>query len=109
MTGSHRLRWRTLLPWLRWGAAAALALLLVSDLAFPLPLPGKRDLSTVVVARDGTPLRAFADAQGVWRYPAVPEQVSPLYLQALLGYEDRWFWRHPASIRWRWPALRCSW
>ena len=69
--------------------------LLVLDFAFPLPLPQKRDTSTLVVARDGTPLRAFADAEGVWRYPADPDQVSPLYLQALLNYEDRWFWRHP--------------
>ena len=91
----HVRRLRALLPWLRWGLAAVLALLLVLDLAFPLPLPGRRDLSTVVVARDGTPLRAFADGNGVWRYPATPEQVSPLYLQALLGYEDRWFWYHP--------------
>ena len=63
--------------------------------AFPLPLPSRRDAATVVTARDGSPLRAFADAGGVWRYPATPEQVSPLYVQALLGYEDRWFWRHP--------------
>ena len=91
----HMRRLRALLPWLRCGLAAVLALLLVLDLAFPLPLPGRRDLSTVVVARDGTPLRAFADGNGVWRYPATPEQVSPLYLQALLGYEDRWFWYHP--------------
>lgn len=90
-----RRAWRRLLPWLRWGTAALLALLLVLDLAFPLPLPGRRDLSTVVVARDGSPLRAFADARGIWRYPATPDNVSPLYLQALLGYEDRWFWRHP--------------
>ncbi|MET0327820.1 MAG: penicillin-binding protein 1C, partial [Luteimonas sp.] len=45
--------------------------------------------------RDGTPLRAFADTEGVWRQPATPETVSPLYLQALLGYEDRWFRWHP--------------
>ncbi|MCC7095824.1 MAG: penicillin-binding protein 1C [Thermomonas sp.] len=90
-----RKAWRRRLLWLRWGTAALLALLLVLDLAFPLPLPGRRDLSTVVVARDGSPLRAFADARGIWRYPASPEHVSPLYLQALLGYEDRWFWRHP--------------
>lgn len=94
-SSTRRRRWRALLPWLRWGLAAALALLLALDLAFPLPLPGRRDLSTVVVARDGTPLRAFADAHGVWRYPASPEQVSPLYLEALLGYEDRWYWHHP--------------
>ncbi|HBK47401.1 MAG TPA: penicillin-binding protein 1C, partial [Xanthomonadaceae bacterium] len=84
-----------LLRVLRWGTAALLSLLLLLDLAFPLPLPASRDTSTLVVARDGTPLRAFADADGVWRYPATPESVSPLYLQALLTYEDRWFWRHP--------------
>src|SRR5690606_6043421 len=51
--------------------------------------------STVVVASDGSPLRAFADAEGIWRYPISIDDVSPLYLEALLTYEDRWFWRHP--------------
>lgn len=88
-------RARRWLPWLRWGTVAALIALLVLDFAFPPPLPKIRDTSTLVVARDGTPLRAFADRDGVWRYPAAPETVSPLYLQALLNYEDRWFWRHP--------------
>src|SRR5690606_34217948 len=50
--------------------------------------------ATVVLARDGTPLRAFAGPDGVWRYPIRPEEVSPLYLQALLAYEDRRFHRH---------------
>ncbi|MGH8042621.1 MAG: penicillin-binding protein 1C [Rudaea sp.] len=68
---------------------------IVLDRLFPLPLPDRGGGSTVVLARDGTPLRAFADADGNWRYPVTPEQVSPLYLQALLTYEDRWFWRHP--------------
>lgn len=65
------------------------------DLAFPLPLPEERGAGAVVVSADGTPLRSFADDGGIWRYPVTPEQVSPLYLQALLNYEDRWFWRHP--------------
>ncbi len=86
---------RRLLPWLRWGTVALLATLLVLDFAYPLPLPGTRDISVVVTARDGSPLRAFADRNGVWRYPATPDEVSPLYLQALLGYEDHWFWYHP--------------
>lgn len=84
-----------LLPWLRWGTAAVLLSLLILDAVFPLPLPKTRDAATVVVSRDGSPLRAFADTRGVWRYPASPDAVSPLYLQALLGYEDRWFWYHP--------------
>jgi penicillin-binding protein 1C len=64
------------------------------DLAFPLPLPSSRDAGAVVLSREGTPLRAFADRGGIWRYPIDEKQVSPLYLQALLNYEDRWFWRH---------------
>lgn len=71
---------------------ASAAMLL--DLAFPLPLPNERGAGAVVLARDGTPLRAFADRGGIWRYPVTLEQVSPLYQQALLNYEDRWFWRH---------------
>ena len=62
-----RRRLQPLWPWLRWGTAATLALLLVLDFAFPPPLPKQRDTSTLVVAADGTPLRAFADAEGVWR------------------------------------------
>ena len=91
------LRWPTLL---RWGAVVLLSSLLVLDLLFPPPLPKARDTSTLVVADDGTPLRAFADREGVWRYPATQESVSPLYLDALLNYEDRWFWKHPGVNPW---------
>lgn len=74
------------------GGAALFALL---DALFPLPLPDRNSGATVVLARDGSPLRAFADDNGIWRYPVTPEQVSPLYLEALLNYEDRWFYQHP--------------
>lgn len=73
---------------------AALALLL--DWLFPLPLPdADSDAASVVLARDGRPLRAFPGRSGVWRQPARLDEVSPLYVDALLAYEDRWFWRHP--------------
>jgi len=99
--------WRTVAPWLRWSAVAVLLTLLALDLVFPPQLPARADTSAVVVARDGTPLRAFADADGVWRHPATPQSVSPLYLQALLGYEDRWFRRHPGINP---PAMgRAAW
>ena len=68
---------------------------LILDRLFPLPLPATDTGSTVVLAQDGTPLRAFADSDGVWRYPTTAAKVSPLYRQALLAYEDRWFYRHP--------------
>jgi len=76
----------------------------ILDRLYPLPLPDGDGGATVVLARDGSPLRAFADRDGIWRYPVTPAEVSPLYLDALLGYEDRWFRWHPgvnpvASLR----------
>src|SRR5690242_2055370 len=81
----------------RFGAAALLtaAVVLLLDRLFPPPLPDPTSGSTVVLARDGTPLRAFPGDDGVWRYPTKPEDVSPLYIEALLTYEDRWFYKHP--------------
>src|SRR5690349_23529439 len=79
-------------------AAATLlmvAVVILLDRLFPLPLPDPTSGSTVVLARDGTPLRAFPDDDGVWRYPVKPDDVSPLYIEALLTYEDRWFYKHP--------------
>ncbi len=49
------------------------------------------------MAQDGTPLWRFADADGIWRYPVTIEDVSPRYLEALINYEDRWFWKHPGG------------
>lgn len=87
-----------------------MALLWLADRIWPLPMPGD-DLARVVLAEDGTPLWRFADADGVWRYPVSPQEVSPLYLEALLAYEDRWFYRHPgvnpmALARAAWLNLR---
>jgi penicillin-binding protein 1C len=48
----------------------------------------------MVVAADGQPLRAFADDEGVWRYTTQLDQVSPRYLEALIQYEDRWYYQH---------------
>ncbi|MEE1925645.1 peptidoglycan glycosyltransferase PbpC [Pseudomonas sp. 148P] len=75
-------------------AFGLVALLWLADRIWPLPMPAD-DLARVVLAEDGTPLWRFADADGVWRYPVSLDEVSPLYLQALLTYEDRWFYSHP--------------
>lgn len=84
----------------KWcGIIALLALLVVAglwvaDKVWPLPIKDVQ-VARIVVAADGSPLWRFADGQGVWRYPVNVEQVSPYYLQALLTYEDRWFYQHP--------------
>jgi penicillin-binding protein 1C len=94
------------------GLLTALALAAVVDRLFPLPLQ-ERPFATVVTDRDGIPLRAFADRDGIWRYPITPAAVSPLYIEALLGYEDRWFHYHPginppALVRAAWQNLRAG-
>lgn len=82
--------------WL-WLAGAPLFIFLAlwaADKLWPLPL-NEVHPARVVVAHDGTPLWRFADAGGIWRYPVTIEEISPRYLEALINYEDRWFWRHP--------------
>jgi penicillin-binding protein 1C len=76
-------------------ALAPLLLLLGLDHLFPPPLPeAGTGGASLVVARDGRPLRAFADAHGVWRHPVELGDVSPRYLEALITYEDRRFRWH---------------
>lgn len=101
--------------WLRrhpWRASGALLLstVLLLDQLFPPLIPHDR-AGLVVLARDGSPLRAWPDADGVWRFPTTTKQVSPRYLDALLNYEDRWFYWHPginpvAMLRaaWQWSV-----
>lgn len=84
---------------LRYFALAVAAFFLslyLLDKLFPISFHNsQQQYAQIIVAEDGTPLRAFADHNGIWRYPIPLAEVSPLYLQALLNYEDRWFWRHP--------------
>ena len=98
-----------LLGWAFGCVLLVIALLWLADRIWPLPLP-KDDLARVVLAEDGTPLWRFADANGVWRYPVQTSEVSPYYLDALLTYEDRWFYEHPgvnplALVRATWQNL----
>ena len=96
----------------RWLLAAVLlaALLLVLDLAFPLPAAARAagggaagsavkagtavDATLVVLAEDGSALRTWPGSDGALRHPARIADVSPRYLEALLAYEDRWFYWH---------------
>ena len=90
------IRLRCVLKWLSLLVLSALLLAIILNATFPLPLPdSERSFARVVTDRNGVPLRFFADKNGVWRYPISVENVSPLYLEALLGYEDRWFYTHP--------------
>lgn len=70
------------------------SLIVLTDHFFPVDL-APRQGAQIVVDNQGEVLRRFADERGVWRYPTTSKQVSEYYIQALLSYEDRWFYQHP--------------
>jgi len=82
------------------------------DRFFPPPLLETGPSRTqVVLAKDGALLRAFPDKEHIWRYPVELDEVSSRYLEALLTYEDRFFYRHPGvnplalgRAAWQWLA-----
>ncbi|MNB91217.1 Penicillin-binding protein 1F [compost metagenome] len=100
--------------WL-WLVGALLMLggmVVAADRLWPLPLQ-EVNPARVVVDENGTPLWRFADREGIWRYPVTIEEVSPRYLEALIQYEDRWFWQHPgvnpfSVLRAAWQDLRAG-
>jgi penicillin-binding protein 1C len=94
----------------RLALATLLLVLLILDQALPPPVPGRDSpKALLVLARDGTPLRAFPDREHIWRHPVALAEVSPLYLEALVGYEDRAFWWHPGVNPWALLRAAAQW
>ena len=68
---------------------------LTVDQLYP-PFMGRlRDHSTLVLASDKSVLRAFATADGAWRFPAETSDVDPKFLRYLKTFEDGRFGWHP--------------
>lgn len=77
------------------GTLALVLLLLLADRLWPPPLPEKNLYARSLLDAKGEPLRTRPAKNGVLRYRVRASEVSPLYLEALLAYEDRWFHWHP--------------
>jgi penicillin-binding protein 1C len=60
----------------------------------PAPLGRNLEVSTLVLDRDGKLLRAYLTREGRWPLPATRQDVDPRFLEALLAYEDKRFYRH---------------
>ncbi|MBS7827105.1 penicillin-binding protein 1C [Wohlfahrtiimonas chitiniclastica] len=60
---------------------------------YPLSIP-KIEPSVVVVDQKGEVLRQFADSEGIFRHWVTLDDVNPYYLNALIHYEDRYFYHH---------------
>lgn len=81
-------------------------LFLLFDRLFPLPIKSLKPTQTIL-AEDGSPLWRFADQNGIWRYPLTLDEVPDYYIEALITYEDKMFYKHwgidPTAI------ARASW
>jgi len=67
----------------------------ILDRRYPPDLSRLQRQSTLVTAEDGTVLRAFAAADGAWRYPVDAALVDPKFRRFLTAYEDQRFGHHP--------------
>jgi len=92
-----------------------MATLKLADLLLPIneQVHSSARFSRIILDEHGRLLRAFADESGVWRHPITLPQVSSNYIEALLTYEDRWFWWHPgvnpvAVLRAAWQNFSCG-
>lgn len=85
----------------KWLAAACLPCLLLFGLwvwtglaPCPHPLAGK-DFSTIILDRNGELLRVSLTKDQKYRIRTSPADIPKRALDAIVEYEDRWFWRHP--------------
>lgn len=62
---------------------------------YPLPRVEKSSNSINVLSSEGEVLRQFADPEGIFRIPTTVKDVSPIYIDTLLAYEDQHFYSHP--------------
>ncbi len=86
---------RRLLLWSLLGTGSVGALGLAVLLALPLPDRLSAEPSTVVTYRDGSPAYVFLAPDDRYRVAVAPGDVDPEYLEALLRFEDKRFYRHP--------------
>ena len=81
------------------GCLAVLAALvavfeLSARLRDPVSLHRLHDLSPVVRGDDGQIMHAFLSSDEKWRFATSPAMAPPFYLDLLINYEDRRFYRH---------------
>lgn len=81
----------------RWASALLVVMLALFslDVLFPPPLARVRDVSPVVLDRNGEWLMAFTTRQGTWRLEARLDEIDPEFQRRLIAIEDERFWFHP--------------
>ncbi len=68
---------------------------LIANWLFPIPLDKLQPTaSTVVLDRNDELLRAFLAPDEMWRIRVASEEISPTLKQAVIAYEDKYFYWH---------------
>jgi len=77
-------------------AAAAAILFAILNSVYPLPA-GKltRSPSAAVFSKDGRLMNVFLAEDDRWRMWSGLDSISPFLVDAVVSYEDRWFFSHP--------------
>ncbi|MEJ0060248.1 MAG: penicillin-binding protein 1C [Terricaulis sp.] len=78
-----------------WALLIAMLTLFTLDLTFPPPLARVREVSPVVLDRNGEWLMAFTTRGGTWRLAARLDEIDPEFRRRLIAVEDDRFWFHP--------------
>lgn len=98
-TRKPHLPYRSRRWWLVYGLSVGLFISIftvyLADWLYPLPLQLEAiEYSHRVVDHEHQPLRFFPTADGYWRFPVAPETVSPYFMDMLIRFEDKRFYRH---------------
>jgi len=72
-----------------------LAVLFGLNFIFPLPIEGARQVSPVVLDKNGNWMTGFTVEDGIWRIPADLRKIDPRYIERLIAIEDQRYWNHP--------------
>jgi len=74
---------------------AFLAAVVGLNFVFPLPLDGARDVSPVVLDKNGDWMTGFTVEDGIWRIPTDLDRVDQRYIDRLIAIEDSRYYNHP--------------
>jgi len=97
----------------RWGGAAcvvaALTLVGVDQWIDATEIPNLSPaVSQVVLDREGQLLRAYTVSDGRWRLPVRVEDVDENYIEHLIAYEDKRFWRKSPPEAFEESFIKCG-
>ena len=95
MIHARRKYWLKVLSAMLVIPGAVLLILVALDRFYPVPINRSDSPSVRIMASDNGVLRVFTNAKGNYRLQTEPLHVSANYLEALLAYEDKSFYRHP--------------